>query len=148
LHERQPIAAGERERRRIQVGEALGERGSQLATRPGPLADELPGERERRLEVEPDERRREVTVPLELAVEHGLGERPEDEAVVGGEEVDRAPHRGDAHKVSMEEETAELVWLEAVEPRPEPEVGVQRDLRLEADEMGDSVDDVHGRSLE
>ena len=52
----------------------------------------------------------------QLGVEHGLDERSQQQAVVGGDEVDRPPHHHDAHDLAVEEQLAQVVGTEAVEP--------------------------------
>ncbi len=77
----------------------------------------------------------------QLAVEHRLHERSQQEAVVGGDEVDRGPHHHDAHDLAVEEQLPQLVGLEPVEARPQRQVGVLRHLGLQADEVLDGVED-------
>ena len=58
------------------------------------------------------------------------------------------PHDHDAHDLAIEEQRGQVVGLEALESRPQPEVGVQRQLRLQADEVLDGVEDRHVVPLE
>jgi hypothetical protein len=75
----------------------------------------------------------------QLGVEHGLEEGPQQQAVVGGDQVDRPPHDDDADDLSVEEQLAELVGSEAVEARPQSQVGVERHLGLHPDEVPDRL---------
>ena len=62
--------------------------------------------------------------------------------------MDRPPHDDDAHDLAVEEQLAELVGAEAVEPRPQAQVGVERHLGLHADEVADRVQRRHRRALQ
>ncbi len=75
-----------------------------------------------------------------LAVEHRLDEGPEQQGVVGGDEVDRPAHDDDPHDAPFPQQRGQVVGDEAVEPRPQPEVRVQRYLGLHADEVVDGVE--------
>jgi hypothetical protein len=76
----------------------------------------------------------------ELGVQHGLHERAEAQHVVGRDEVDGRPHHGRPHDAALEEEIGERLRPESVESRPEREVRVARDLRLQTDEVLDGVE--------
>jgi hypothetical protein len=83
-------------------------------------------------------------VASQLLVQHGLEERPEGQAVVGGHEVDRRSHHHGPDHLPVEQELAQLLRPEPFEPRPQPDVRVQRDLRLHADQVADGPE--HGES--
>ena len=106
------VAAGVRERTGVQVRESFRHRVAELALRERAFGEELPGEVEHRLEVEPRERRPEVAVCRQLLVEHRLHQRPELQAVVGGDEVQRAAHHHDAHDCTVEHQLRELFGAE------------------------------------
>ena len=60
---------------------------------------------------------------------------------VGGDEVDRPAHDDDPHDGASDEAVGERLRSEAVDPRPERRVRVERHLRLEPDEVRDDVED-------
>jgi hypothetical protein len=66
-------------------------------------------------------------------------ERPQPEDVVGGDEVDRRAHDPGADRPTLQQQRREVLWVEPLEPRPEPDVGRERRLRLEADQVLDGV---------
>ena len=75
------------------------------------------------------------------ALDHALHERPEDERVTDGHEVHSPAHERETHHDPVREHAAELVRVEALEARPEPEVGRQRRLRLKAEQVLDGLPD-------
>ncbi len=142
------IPTGVRERPRVELREALGENGPELSARERPLLERRPCDREHRPKVQASERRAELGVAGELRVEDGLRQRPEDERVIGGDEVDRRSHQGNPHDPARLEELGELLGPEALESRPERRVRVMRFLRLESDEVPNRVECSEGSSLE
>ena len=78
-----------------------------------------------------------LRVPPQLGLEDGLHERTQQQAVVGGDEVDRPAHHADAHDLPALEQLRQRLRPEPLEPRPEPGVRVVRNLRLHADEVLD-----------
>ena len=50
----------------------------------------------------------------ELGIEHRLHQWTEEQAIVGGDEVQGRPHRDDADDLAVEEEPAELVGMRSV----------------------------------
>ena len=92
---------------------------------------------ENRREVDTVERRAVVAVAGELGVEHRLHQRTQEQAIVGGDEVQGRSHRHDAHDLAVDEEPAELVRIEPFEPRPQADIGVERHLGLHPDEVLD-----------
>ena len=76
----------------------------------------------------------------QLGVEHGLEQRSQLEAVVGGDEVDRPAHDDDADDGAVEQQLRQRARVEPVEARPQADVRVLRLLRLQPDEVGDDVE--------
>ena len=64
----------------------------------------------------------------------------EREAVAGGDEVNRRPHELRADRSAFGDQSAELLGIEVVEPRPERHVRVSRLLGLHAHEPLGHVD--------
>jgi hypothetical protein len=74
--------------------------------------------------------------PLLHDLEHWSQRQP----VAGREEVDRrSHHRVGAHGLAIQEQPGQLFGSEAVEPRPESGVRIERFLCLERDEVLDRV---------
>ena len=71
----------------------------------------------------------------ELGVEHGLGQRPQHQAVVRGDQMDRRPHHDDPHDLALHQQPPELVGIEGPQARPQGHVGVARLLGLEAHQV-------------
>ena len=130
------------------VGKRFGQHGAQL--RPGHrLAGECsPGELQHRGQVGTDQMRRELRVPGELRVEHRLHQRPQEQRVVGGHEVDRAAHHHDPDQRTVLEQHADGHGIEVGESRPEGEVRIERVLRLEPDEVTHRLERGRGRPFE
>jgi len=148
LHECQQVAARVGESGGVRVGKALHKRGPQLRPGARALGHERPHERQRRGDVEPAERGRVLPMPGELSVEHGLHERAQHQAVVGADEMERGAHGDDADDAPLEQQRRELLRTEMIEPRPQRRVRVQRDLRLQTDEVLDRVEHRQGRPAE
>ena len=72
-----------------------------------------------------------------LAIEDRLHERPEPQAVVGADEMDRAPHHDDPHDLPGLEQLRHDLRVEGSEARPEADVRVAGHLRLHADQVLD-----------
>jgi hypothetical protein len=62
--------------------------------------------------------------------------------------VEGRTHDDDAHDPPVEEELPEAFGSEPIEPRPQRGVRVQRQLRLEADEVLDRIESGHVRAPE
>ena len=92
--------------------------------------------------------RRELRVPRELRVEHRLHQRPQEQGVVGGHEVDRAAHHHDPDQRTVREQHAHGHGIEVGESRPEGEVRIERVLRLEPDEVKHRLERGRGRPFE
>jgi len=89
-----------------------------------------------------------VPVAPQLGLEHGLDERPEQQAVVRRHEVDRPAHHADPHGRTSLEQIRERLAAEALEPRPECRIRVVRHLGLHADEVPHRFERRQGRALE
>ena len=90
LHQRQPVAARERQRRRDR---ARGTRSPSADLSCGCVRGSSqipPGPRHRRVEIDVAEQRCEVAMVAQLLLEHRLFERPDREAVGTGQRMDRA----------------------------------------------------------
>ena len=87
-------------------------------------------------------------MPGQLTVEDGLAQRAQQERVVRRQQVDGPPHRHDAHEPAVLEGPADDGGVEVAQPRPQPEVRVERDLGLHADEVVDGVERRPVRALE
>ena len=76
-----------------------------------------------------------LTGGLELALERSDPARAVDprvrEVVARRDDVERRPHERRLHDLPPLDRTHEVVWSEAVHPRPQPEVGRGRPLRLQ-----------------
>ena len=66
----------------------------------------------------------------------------------GRDQVDGAAHHDDANEPAVLEHRAHLVRVQALEPRPQREVGVERVLGLQADEVLDGHVRRHVRALQ
>jgi hypothetical protein len=75
-------------------------------------------------------------------LDHDLHQRPEQQRVAHRHEVHRAAHQRHSHRLAVGEHAAELVRVEALEPRPQPVVGRRHRLRLQPHEVPDRV--AHG----
>jgi len=85
------------------------------------------------------------TQPLALvagvaALQRRLDERPQRQAVVRRDQVDRRPQVRDAHDLALLDEPREILGAEAVEPRPQAVVRRVRVLRLHRDEVAHRLD--------
>ena len=98
LHQRQLVPARVGEGSRVQVGKALAERGAQLRARSGFVLEQAARVREHLVDVDAGERRPEVAMSLQLAVQHRLHQRSELQCVIDGEEMQGRAHRGDANE--------------------------------------------------
>ncbi len=76
-----------------------------------------------------------LRVPPQLRLEDRLHQRTQQQAVVGGDEVDRPAHDADAHDLAALEQLRQRLRPEPLEPRPEPGIRIVWDLRLHADEV-------------
>ena len=73
---------------------------------------------------------------------HALHGRPQGKAVPVGDKVDCPAHERHPHRLAAFDEALELLRPEALDARPERDVGIARLLRLEADQV---LDDLGGR---
>ena len=127
--------AGVREGSWAEIREPLREERAQLGPAPRLLRQERPRERDHRCQVHDPKSGAVLRMPPQLGLEDGLHERTQQEAVVGGDEVNRPAHDTDAHHLPALEQLGQRLRPEPLEPRPEPGVRVVRNLRLHADEV-------------
>ena len=79
-------------------------------------------------------------LPLQNIRSHdALHGRPQGEAVPVGDEVDRPAHERHPHRLAALDQALELLRPEALDARPERDVGVARLLRLQADQVLDHL---------
>jgi hypothetical protein len=97
------------------VGEQLARRGGQLV---GLRAAHPPPER-----------------AVVAALDRDLHQRPQQRRVARGHQVHRPAHERQPHELALGQHAAELVRIEPAQARPQPEVGRQRRLRLEAEQV-------------
>ena len=86
--------------------------------------------------------------PLEHPVVHDLHPGTESEGVVGGEEVDGAPHRRQADHPAGFEMSGQPLRVEPGQPPPQPGVPGGGGLRLQPGEVADRVVRVHRRPFQ
>ena len=140
LDERQEVANGVAERRRVAVRPAFLEQLADGAVGPGLLVEQLPTRRHDLVDVEAFELAPERAPGREASLLHDLEHRSQRKPVAGREQVDRRPHhRVGAHGPAIQEQLGQLFGAEAFEPRPERRVRIERFLRLERDEVLDRV---------
>ncbi len=147
LHERQQVAAGERQRTPVEVGELLVQRRLELGLR-ARRRQILPCPRHRLREIDAAQQWCEVAMRAQLALQHRLRQRPEIEAVVCGEEMDRAADGGRPHDRPCLQQRIELTRFERRQPRPQGDVRIVGNLRLQPDEMRDRGERIERRRLE
>jgi len=137
LHERQLRAHQERQRRRVPVGEALGQQLAQLGEGERPLLERRPGGGEHRLPVEPfdalaDERD-------QVARERGLEVGAQLGVVGRREQLQREAHQAGPDHLAAPSELVQLLPAEVAQAAPEAEVGHLPLLRLEAGDARDRL---------
>ena len=109
--------------------------------------EQLDASRNDLVDVRRADRTREPARPQPL--ERRLHERADGQGVASRHEVDRGPHQpDDAHRPARLEQALELLWLECVDTRPEPNVRVRWLLCLHAHEPLDDLDCRHAHTLE
>ncbi len=136
------VAYGVGQGERVASGPAVREPGAQLAQREGFLLDQLSAHLRHLRQIEPFELASEGV--LEAPGESVGENRPQSEAVVRGDEVDRAAHQGDPHHLAAPHEPGEVLDAEAGQSGPQPDVGRVGRLGLHADQVRDRCD---GRRL-
>ena len=97
---------------RVAIRELLGSASPQLPAGARLLGEQLAREREHRLEVDADERRPVLGVARQLARRAPADERAQRQAVVRGDQVDRAAHHDDAHDRAVDEQPRQRVRVE------------------------------------
>ena len=109
------VPAGVRERRGIEVGEALGHRGAEFAAVHRVAGDHGPREREHGLEIDPFEGGPVLGMPREFLFQDRLHQWTEAETVLGAHQVDRRPHQGDPHQGPILDPLTQRGWIEGLD---------------------------------
>jgi len=100
------------------------------------------------IDVEPGKRFRERAVPP-LALNDGLDDRPDLEAIPGRDEVDRRPHQHHGpDDPPLLDVGGKLRGVEVDDARPERRVWIGRHLRLHPDQALDDLARGHAFALE
>ncbi len=102
------------------------------------LGQQLPRRLHKRLDVGAAHPTAVMTAPV-LPLGHDLRQRLERERVPDRGQVDRPAHEPEPDDLPLLEQPPELIRVEALEPRPEPDVRRHDLLRLEPDEVLDHV---------
>jgi hypothetical protein len=138
LDERQQVANGMAERRRIPIRPPLQERIAKVAPGPRLLVEELATGFDDLVELEPDEIPPERTSRREAPMLDDLEDRPQGQPIVGRQEVDGRPHHRDrANSSAICQQPGQFLSPETLEPRPECGVRIERLLGLERDQVLD-----------
>ena len=116
LHERQQVATGECQRRRIVIREAFRQRLSKLLGVARLLGEHGAGVVHHHVEIDVVEAAFVARVGVQLLGEDRLGEGSQHETVVGGDEVDGAPLHRQADDLAIEQERLEFGGPEVAEP--------------------------------
>ncbi len=142
LHQRHVDGHSKAELRNGLADAALDQAAGDLARRQRLVGQQLPNGAH-----EPTARRPAHAAPdgAGPAVQHVLHQRPQKERVPHGDQVDRPPHQGDAHRLPLGEHPPQLVGVEPLEARPQPVIRRHRRLCLQPDEALDRLrhQDVH-----
>ena len=115
LHEREVVPARVRERGCVEIREFRSERAAELRPRARLFGQEAAREREDRFEIDPAQVRCVLGVAVQLAIEHGLDERTQQQRVVGGHEVQCPAHHHDADHLAIAEQLRERFGIEVDE---------------------------------
>lgn len=109
------------EARGVAVGPPFPQQGAQLGMGAGPFLDQRAPNRGERFGVHARDLSRVGRVDAQLAVEHGLHQRAEGQAVASDHEVHRAAHERGTDDLPVGDQARELVLAEVLEPGPQPE---------------------------
>jgi hypothetical protein len=139
VDERLQVTDSVLERVLIAVRPALLQRPPELRARQRPLLDQLAPGREQRLDVDPVELPAERARLVEPALADGLQRRPQAPRVPRRHEVQRAAHQCHAHRLAGFDQRAQRLRIEALDPRPQPDVRRLRHLRLHPDDALDRL---------
>jgi hypothetical protein len=82
------------------------------------------------------------------ALDHRLHERPQEQRVADGDEVHGAAHQLDPDGLAVGQQAAQLVRVEAGDARLQAEVGRERGLGLQAEEVLDDAGHVARHALQ
>ena len=115
LHEREVVPARVRERGCVEIREFRSERAAELRPRARLFGQKAAREREDRFEIDTAQLRCVFGVAVQLAIEHGLDERAQQQRVVGGHEVQCPAHHHDADHLAIAEQLRERLGIEVDE---------------------------------
>jgi hypothetical protein len=115
-----------------------GEKRAELAERPGFLLHEKSGGGGERAGVHPGELPAEhrAHAPVQDRLEQGT----QHQAVAGGHEMDGPAHQRDPDHPPAQDQLGQIIRAEPRQPRPQPVIGRERRLRLQARQVLDRLD--------
>jgi hypothetical protein len=85
------------------------------------------------VDVEPVQRTPERALAVQRALHHGLEDRPQPQRVAVGDQMQGGPQQPHPHRAPFGDRLGQCLGTEAIQPRPQRDVGIARNLRLEAD---------------
>jgi hypothetical protein len=103
------------------------------------LVQQRPAGGEHGVEVDPLDLAAEGAAGPEVPFQHRPQQRVEGQAVAGGDQVQGGAHERAADGPSLADQPAQLVRVEALKSRPQPDIGVPRFLGLHAHQVLDRV---------
>lgn len=115
LHEGETVAAGRRQRCRIELGEPFGEELAELLRRARLVCQRSVRERQHRPEVDVTDVGPHLTVVRELGVVHRLMQRAHVQAVITRQQVQRGAHGDGAHEPTILQRLGQLMRIEVGE---------------------------------
>jgi hypothetical protein len=121
------------------VGPAFGQERDELGSGARSLDEQPRGERLQLVDVEPVQRTPERALAVERALHHGLEDRSESQRIPRRDEVERGPQQPHPHRAAFGDRPRQRLGTEAIQPRPQRDVGIARHLRLQADQAFDGV---------
>jgi hypothetical protein len=121
------------------IGPAVGQEGDELGSGARALDEQPRGERLQLVDVEPVQRAPERALAVERALHHGLDDRSKCQGIPRRDEVERGPEQPHPDRATFGDRPRQRLGTEAIEPRPERDVGVARHLGLQADQALDGV---------
>ena len=114
----------------VSVGPPLPEQHPKLRAASRPFLQQLPAGGHHFAEIYPAEPAPEL--PAEHPLQNRLHEGAQREAVARRDQVDGGAHQGTAHRLPGFDQAGQFLVAEALQPRPQPNVGVFGRLRLHA----------------
>jgi len=95
------------------------------------------------VDVEPVQRTPERALAVQRALHHGLEDRSESQRIPSRDEVERGPQQPHPHRGAFGDRPRQRLGTEAIQPRPQRDVGVSRHLRLHPDQPLDRLERPH-----